>query len=87
MTYIHIVKYSSGTSVKEQINGLSVEGKITEDTRLFFSKNNLLTMKDLAEVAGYFDFVHDGEFDDENLVLKPRKYVLARSAEKKDCMW
>lgn len=83
MTYIHIVRYSSGTSVKEQINALLTAGKIDADTRLFFSKNQYITMQDLSELEGYFDFVKDDDFDRDNLVLKPREYILKCAEEKR----
>ena len=83
MTYIHIVRYSSGTSVKEQIDALLTAGKIDADTRLFFSKNQYITMQDLSELEGYFDFVRDDDFDCDNLVLKPREYILKCAEEKR----
>lgn len=77
ITYIKITNYMSGASIKEQINELIDAGKIDEDVRLFFAKNNSLTTKDLASIWGYFDFEHDLDFDSENLVLKPRKSILS----------
>lgn len=77
ITYIKITNYMSGASLKEQINELIDAGKIDEDVRLFFAKNNSLTMRDLASIWVYFDFEHDLDFDSENLVLKPRKSILS----------
>lgn len=76
-TYIKITNYMSGASLKEQINELIDAGKIEEDVRLFFAKNNSLTMRDLASILPYFDLIHDLDFDSENLVLKPRKCLLS----------
>jgi len=76
-TYIKITNYMSGASLKEQINELMDAGKIDEDVRLFFAKNNSLTMRDLASILAYFDLIHDLDFDSENLVLKPRKALLS----------
>ena len=75
-TYIKITKYMSGASLKEQINELIDAGKIDEDVRLFFAKNNSLTMRDLAGILTYFDLIRDLDFDSENLVLKPRGSLL-----------
>ena len=76
-TYIKITNYMSGASLKEQINELIDAGKIDEDVRLFFAKNNSLTMRDLASIWVYFEFVCDLDFDNENLVLKPSKPLLS----------
>lgn len=75
-TYINIVNYTSGVSLKEQINEMLAAGKIDEDTRLFFSKSNCLTMRDLAEIWVYFSIEMDLDFDMQNLVLKPSKMLL-----------
>lgn len=77
ITYIKITNYMSGASLKEQINELIDAGKIDEDVRLFFAKNNSLTMRDLASIWVYFEFVRDLDFDNENLVLKPSKPLLS----------
>ena len=76
-TYIKITNYMSGASLKEQINELIDAGKIDEDVRLFFAKNNSLTMRDLASIWVYFNFVCDLDFDSENLVLKPSEPLLS----------
>ena len=75
-TYIKITNYMSGASLKEQINELIDAGKIDEDVRLFFAKNNSLTMRDLASILSYFDLIYDLDFDSENMVLKPRGSLL-----------
>lgn len=77
ITYIKITNYMSGASLKEQINELIDAGKIDEDVRLFFAKSNSLTMRDLASIWVYFEFVCDLDFDSENLVLKPSKPLLS----------
>lgn len=81
-TYINIINYTSGASVREQINELLTAGKIDKDTRLFFSKNNCLTTEVIAELVGYFDIRKDSDFDRANIVFIPREYILSR-AEKK----
>lgn len=81
-TYINITKYVAGKSVREQINELLVAGKIDENTRLFFSKGNCITTRDIAELEGYFDIRIDHDFDDENIVFVPRRFILARAEAK-----
>ena len=81
-TYINITNYTSGPSIKEQVNELLTAGKIDKDTRLFFSKNNSLTTKVIAELVGYFDITTDYDFDRDNIVFVPREYILSRAEAK-----
>lgn len=81
-TYINITNYMSGASVREQVNELLTAGKIDKDTRLFFSKNNSLTTKVIAQLVGYFDIDTDCDFDRDNIVFIPRDYILSRAEAK-----
>ena len=81
-TYINITKYMAGKSIKEQVNELLTAGKIDKDTRLFFSKGNCLTTEDIAELVGYFDIGRDDDFDRDNIVFIPRKFILSRAEAK-----
>lgn len=75
--YIKIVKYASGCSIKEQVQDIIDNGQMDEDTRLFFSNNNCLTMEDIAEIMKWFDLKKDSDFSDNNVVLVPKQYVLS----------
>ena len=75
--YIKIVKYTSGCSIKEQVQDIINSGQMDEDTRLFFSNNNCLTMKDVSELMTWFDLRKDIDFSDSNVVLVPKQYILS----------
>ena len=81
--YIKIVKYTAGCSIKEQIQDIIDSGQMDENTRLFFSNNNCLTMEDIAEVMTWFNLKKDYEFSDNNVVLVPREYILSVAKNKK----
>lgn len=75
--YIKITKYTAGCSIKEQIQDIIDSGQMDENTRLFFSNNNCLTMKDIAELMTWFDLRKDYDFSDNNVVFAPKQYVLS----------
>lgn len=72
--YIHIVKYTCGESIQEQIDEAVAKGMVTVDTRFFFSNNNCITTRELAELMVNFDIVRDNDFADDNVVFKPNKH-------------
>ena len=79
--YIKIVKYTAGCSVKEQIQDIMDSGQMDEDTRLFFTNHNCLTMKDIAELMAWFDLKKDFDFSDNNVVFVPKQYILSMAKE------
>ena len=81
--YIKITKYTAGCSIKEQIQDIIDSGQMDEDTRLFFTNNNCLTMKDVAELMIWFDLRIDSDFSRDNVVLVPREYILSLAQDKK----
>ena len=79
--YIKIIKYMSGESLKEQINKIISDGMMDEYTRLFFAKNNHITTSDMREMMIYFDIIIDNDFDDENVVFKPKSLIISVAKE------
>lgn len=75
--YIKITKYMNGCSIKEQVQDIIDNGQMDEDTRLFFSNDNCLTMKDVAEIMTWFDLRTDYDFANDNVVLVPKQYILS----------
>ena len=82
--YIKIVKYTSGCSIKEQVQDIINSGQMDENTRLFFSNNNCLTMEDIAELMTWFDLRTDYDFANDNVVLVPKQYILSVAKDKKE---
>lgn len=82
--YIKITKYTAGCSIKEQIQDIIDNGQMDEDTRLFFSNNNSLTMKDVAELMTWFDLKRDYDFADNNVVFVPKQYMLSLAKENRE---
>lgn len=81
--YIKIAKYMSGCSIKEQVQDIIDSGQMDENTRLFFSNNNCLTMADVAELMTWFDLRRDYEFSKDNVILVPRQYILSLAKDNK----
>lgn len=75
-TYIKLTRYMHGNGFKEQINEALANGRVDVDTVFFLSKNNMLTTEDIAELLRYFDISRDLDFDNDNVVFKPTKYLL-----------
>ena len=75
-TYIKLTRYMHGNGFKEQINEALATGRVDVDTVFFLSKNNMLTTEDIAELLRYFDISRDLDFDNDNVVFKPTKYLL-----------
>ena len=76
--YIKLTKYLSGESIEEQIEEAIAKGQVDTETRFFFAKNNCLTTKELASIFHMFDIRRDNDFDSENLVFVPNKYLLGK---------
>ena len=74
--YIKIVKYTAGCSIKEQIQDIIDSGQMDENTRLFFSNNNCLTMEDVAELMSWFTPMKDNDFACDNVVFVPKSNIL-----------
>ena len=74
--YIKITRYMSGDSLKSQIRYMVDNNMINENTRLFFSKSNMLCTEDIAEMLTYFDIGIDVDFDMNNIVFTPKKRLL-----------
>lgn len=79
--YIKITKYTAGCSIKEQVQDIIDNGQMDEDARLFFSNNNCLTMKDIAELITWFDLKKDYDFSDNNVVFVPKQYILSMAKD------
>lgn len=79
--YIKITKYTSGCSIKEQVQDIIDNGQMDEDTRLFFNKSNCITTSDIREMMIYFDIITDNDFDDENVVFKPKSFIISVARE------
>ena len=74
--YIKITRYMSGDSLKSQIRYMVDNNMINENTRLFFSRSNMLCTEDIAEMLTYFDIGIDADFDMNNIVFIPKKRLL-----------
>ena len=74
--YIKITRHMSGDSLKAQIKYMIDNNMINENTRLFFSRNNMLCIEDIAEMLPYFDIGIDMDFDSKNLVFIPKQRLI-----------
>ena len=72
--YIKIVRYMSGDSIEKQIQDIIDNGMMDEDTRLFFDKNNCVTMGDIKPLLSYFDVANNDEIN--NVVFVPKDYFI-----------
>ena len=68
--YIKIVKYMAGDSINKQIQDIIDNGMMDKDTRLFFDKDNCLTMGDIKPLLAYFDIRSDNDIN--NVILVPK---------------
>lgn len=71
-----ITRYTSGKSLKEQINEIISNDMMDENTRLFFNKSNYVTTEDIRDLVGHFDIIIDNDFDNKNVVFKPTESIL-----------
>ena len=72
--YIKIANYMIGDSINKQIQDIIDAGMMSEDTRLFFSKNTCVTMKDIKPLVIYFDIVYNNDID--NVIFVPNDYFI-----------
>ena len=72
--YIKIVNYMNGDSIPKQIQDIIDAGMMDKDTRLFFDKDNCLTMGDIKPLLAYFDIRSDNDIN--NVVLVPNDYFI-----------
>ena len=72
--YIKIVNYMNGDSISKQIQDIIDAGMMDKDTRLFFDKDNCLTMGDIKPLLAYFDIRSDNDIN--NVVLVPNDYFI-----------
>ena len=77
--YIKIVKYMCGDSINKQVQDIIDNGMMDEDTRLFFDKNNCVTMGDIKPLLSYFDIKNNDEIN--NVVFVPKDYFIKRFVE------
>lgn len=77
--YIKIVKYMCGDSIEKQVQDIIDNGMMDEDTRLFFDKNNCVTMGDIKPLLSYFDVSNNDEIN--NVVFVPKDYFITRFVE------
>lgn len=76
--YIKITRWMSGESLSEQIDNMMQNGLLDENTRVFFSKNNMLCTEDIAEMLTYFDVIIDNDFDAHNAIFRPNKLCIKK---------
>ena len=72
--YIKIVNYMNGDTINKQIQDIIDAGMMDKDTRLFFDKDNCLTMGDIRPLLAYFDIRSDNDIN--NVVFVPNGYFI-----------
>ena len=77
--YIKIVNYTIGDSINKQIQDIIDAGMMDKDTRLFFDKDNCLTMGDIKPLLTYFDIRSDNDIN--NVVFASNDYFIDRFVE------
>ena len=77
--YIKIANYTIGDSINKQIQDIIDAGMMNKDTRLFFSKNTCVTMKDIKPLVIYFDIVYNNDID--NVIFVPNDYFIYKFVE------
>ena len=78
--YIKIVNYMNGDTINKQIQDIIDAGMMDKDTRLFFEKDNCLTMRDIRPLLVYFDIRCSNDID--NVVFVPKDNFIKRFVEK-----
>lgn len=78
--YIKIANYMSDNSIPKQIQDIIDAGMMDEDTRLFFDRDNCITMGNIRPLLAYFDIRSDDNIN--NVVLVPKDNFLKRFVEK-----
>ena len=72
--YIKIVNYMNGDTINKQIQDIIDAGMMDKDTRLFFEKDNCLTMGDIKPLLVYFDITYNNDID--NVIFVPNDYFI-----------
>ena len=78
--YIKIANYMSDNSIPKQIQDIIDAGMMDEDTRLFFDRDNYITMGNIRPLLAYFDIRSDDDIN--NVVFVPKDNFLKRFVEK-----
>lgn len=78
--YIKIANYMSDNSIPKQIQDIIDVGMMDEDTRLFFDRDNCITMGNIRPLLAYFDIRSDDNIN--NVVFVPKDNFLKRFVEK-----
>ena len=78
--YIKIVKYMAGDSINKQIQDIIDNGMMDKGTRLFFDRDNCITMGNIRPLLAYFDIRSDDNIN--NVVFVPKDNFLKRFVEK-----
>ena len=78
--YIKIANYMSDNSIPKQIQDIIDAGMMDEDTRLFFDRDNCITMGNIRPLLAYFDIRSDDNIN--NVVFVPKDNLLKRFVEK-----
>ena len=74
--YIKIVNYMNGDTINKQIQDIIDAGMMDKDTRLFFEKDNCLTMRGIRPLLAYFDIRSDNDIN--NVVFVPKDNFIKR---------
>ena len=80
--YIEIVNYMNGDTINKQIQDIIDAGMMDEDTRLFFEKDNCITMGNIKPLLAYFDVRSDNDIN--NVVFVPRDHFIRRFVKNKE---
>ena len=80
--YIKITNYMNGDTINKQIQDIIDAGMMDKDTRLFFEKDNCLTMGDIKPLVIYFDIVYNNDID--NVIFVPNDYFIYKFVENGD---
>ena len=78
--YIKITNYMNDDTINKQIQDIIDVGMMDEDTRLFFDRDNCITMGNIRPLLAYFDIRSDDDIN--NVVFVPKDNFLKRFVEK-----
>ena len=78
--YIKITNYMNDDTINKQIQDIIDAGMMDEDTRLFFNRDNYITMGNIRPLLAYFDIRSDDDIN--NVVFVPKDNFLKRFVEK-----
>ena len=78
--YIKITNYMNDDTINKQIQDIIDVGMMDEDTRLFFDRDNYITMGNIRPLLAYFDIRSDDNIN--NVVFVPKDNFLKRFVEK-----